>query len=195
MVSTPVYIPPAHPAKGGGQAGRGRPREGGQTRCYAFPGRTEAIASDVVIICIVPVCHRDASVVFDPGSTYLYVSSYFASYLDMSRDSLSTHVYVSTLVGDPIVVDHIYHCCLVTIVGYETRVDFLLFNIVDFDVILGMDWLLPYHAILDYHAKTMTLAMPGLPRLEWRGSFGHVPSRVVYFLKAQRMVEKDVWHT
>ncbi|XP_070004805.1 uncharacterized protein [Nicotiana sylvestris] len=39
---------------------------------------------------------------------------------------------------------------------------------VDFDVILGMDWLSPYHSILDNHAKVVTLAMPGLPRLEWR---------------------------
>nr|XP_016469213.1 PREDICTED: uncharacterized protein LOC107791632 [Nicotiana tabacum] len=38
---------------------------------------------------------------------------------------------------------------------------------VDFDVILGMDWLSPYHAIFDCHVKTMTLAMLGLPRLEY----------------------------
>ncbi|XP_070034584.1 uncharacterized protein [Nicotiana tomentosiformis] len=36
----------------------------------------------------------------------------------------------------------------------------------------------------------MTLAMSGLLWLEWKGSLGHVPSRVVYFLKVQRMVEK-----
>ncbi|XP_070039664.1 uncharacterized protein [Nicotiana tomentosiformis] len=79
---------------------------------------------------------------------------------------------------------------MVTIGGYETRVDALLLNMVGFDVILGMDWLSLYHAILDYHAKTMMLAMPELPRLEWRGSLDHVPSRVVSFLKVQRMVEK-----
>nr|XP_016491473.1 PREDICTED: uncharacterized mitochondrial protein AtMg00860-like [Nicotiana tabacum] len=33
-----------------------------------------------------------------------------------------------------------------------------------------MDWLSPYHAILDCYAKAVTLAMPELPRLEWRGS-------------------------
>ncbi|XP_070057255.1 uncharacterized protein [Nicotiana tomentosiformis] len=61
---------------------------------------------------------------------------------------------------------------------------------VDFDVILGMDWLLPYHTILDCHTKNATLTMLGLPRLEWRGTPGYVPSRVVSFLKAQRMVKK-----
>ncbi|XP_070057925.1 uncharacterized protein, partial [Nicotiana tomentosiformis] len=50
----------------------------------------------------------------------------------------------------------------------------LLLDMVDFDVILGMDWPSPYHAILDCHAKTVTLAMPG----------------VISYMKARRMVEK-----
>ncbi|XP_070046053.1 uncharacterized protein [Nicotiana tomentosiformis] len=103
----------------------------------------------------VSVCSRDVSVLFDPGSTYSYVSSYFACYLVMPRDSLSAHVYVSTPVGYAIIVDHIYRSCVVTIGSHETRVDLLLLDMVDFDVILGMDWLSPYHAILDYHAKTV----------------------------------------
>ncbi|XP_070036587.1 uncharacterized protein [Nicotiana tomentosiformis] len=61
---------------------------------------------------------------------------------------------------------------------------------VNFDVIFGMDWLSPYHAFLDCHSKTVTLAMPGLPRLEWRVTLDRVPSRVVSFLKALQMVEK-----
>ncbi|XP_070052655.1 uncharacterized protein [Nicotiana tomentosiformis] len=54
----------------------------------------------------------------------------------------------------------------------------------------GMDWLSPHYAILDYHAKTGMLAMPGLPRLEWIGTLEYTPSIVISFLKAQRMVEK-----
>ncbi|XP_070036550.1 uncharacterized protein [Nicotiana tomentosiformis] len=60
---------------------------------------------------------------------------------------------------------------------------------VNFDV-LGMEWLSPYHVILDCHAKTVTLAMPGLMQLEWRGTMNHIPCRVVSFLKAQQIVEK-----
>ncbi|XP_070029615.1 uncharacterized protein [Nicotiana sylvestris] len=62
----------------------------------------------------------------------------------MPRDSLSAHVYVSTPVGDPIVVDHVYRACVVIIGGLETHVDFLFLDMVDFDVILGMDWVISY---------------------------------------------------
>ncbi|XP_070042818.1 uncharacterized protein [Nicotiana tomentosiformis] len=61
---------------------------------------------------------------------------------------------------------------------------------VDFDVILGMDWLSLYHVILNYHAKTTILAMLRFQRLEWMGSHGHTPSRAISFLMAQWMVEK-----
>ncbi|XP_070042671.1 uncharacterized protein [Nicotiana tomentosiformis] len=158
MIPAQAAPPPLQPARGGGQVarsggqiikGRGQPvRErlrdrgqsgGAQPRFYAFPIRLEAELSDAVIIGIVPVCHRDSSVLFDPDSTYSYVSSYFSSYLDLSRDSLSAPIYVSTFIGDSIVVDRVYRACLVIIGSYETRVDLLLLDMVDFDVILGMD--------------------------------------------------------
>ncbi|XP_070040015.1 uncharacterized protein [Nicotiana tomentosiformis] len=99
-------------------------------------------------------------------------------------------VRVSTPVGDTIVMDRVYRSCVVTIGGLETRVDLFLLSMVDFDVILGMDWLSPCHAILGCHVKTVTFAMSGLPRIEWRGSLDYVPSRVISFLKAQQMVGK-----
>ncbi|XP_070032519.1 uncharacterized protein [Nicotiana tomentosiformis] len=63
--------------------------------------------------------------------------------------------------------------------GLQTRVDLLLLTMVDFDVILGMDWLSPYHAILDCHAKTVTLAIPGLRMIKWRGSLDYGPSKAL----------------
>ncbi|XP_070005531.1 uncharacterized protein [Nicotiana sylvestris] len=79
---------------------------------------------------------------------------------------------------------------MVTLYGYETRADLLLLDMTDFEVILGMDWLSLYHAILDCHAKTVTLVMPELPRLEWKGSSISTSSQVITFLKARHMVKK-----
>ncbi|XP_070034476.1 uncharacterized protein [Nicotiana tomentosiformis] len=166
MVVALVAAPHAQPASGGGQLGRGHPRRGGHARFYAFLGRMKPIASDSTITGMTLVFHRDASVLSDLGSTYSYVSSYFAPYLDISQDSLSFPIYLFTPVGYSIVVDRVYWSCLVVIGGFETTADLLLLSKIDFDVILGMDWLSPYHAILDCHAKTMTLAIPGLPRLK-----------------------------
>ncbi|XP_070029182.1 uncharacterized protein [Nicotiana sylvestris] len=173
-----------------GVAPEGGRSGGGQAHFYALPSRPDAIALDAVITSIVLVFHRDASVLFDPHSTFSRVSSYFARYLDMPRKSLVSFVRVSTLVGDTIFVDRVYRSCVVTIGGLETRVDFLLLCMMDFDVILGMHWLSLFRAILDFHAKTVMLAILGVPRIEWRGSTDFVSSRVISFLKAQRIVGK-----
>ncbi|XP_070039094.1 uncharacterized protein [Nicotiana tomentosiformis] len=124
------------------------------------------------------------------GSTYSYVSSLFAHFLDNPHESLRTLVYMSTHVGDSVVMDRIYRSCVVTFCGYETIADLLLLDMIDFKVILGMDWLSPYHAILDCHTKTVTLAIPELLRLEWKGSSFSTSSRVISFLKARHLVEK-----
>ncbi|XP_070011232.1 uncharacterized protein [Nicotiana sylvestris] len=200
----------APPPRGGGKAGRGRPRGGGQigrgqptiaqsgggqpagapARFYALPARPDALASDVVITGIISVGGRDASVLFDPGSTYSYVSSLFARFLVISSEPLGTLVHVSTPVGDSVVVNRIYRSCVVTFCGFESRADLMLLDMIDFEVILGMGWLSPYHAILDCHAKTVSLVMPSLPRLEWKGSTVDTPSWVISFLKVRHMVEK-----
>ncbi|XP_075101429.1 uncharacterized protein LOC142177002 [Nicotiana tabacum] len=98
---------------------------------------------------------------------------------------------MSMLVGDSVIVDRVYRSCVVTFCGYETTTDLLLLDMVDFEVILGMEWLSVYHAILDCYAKTITLAMPQFPRLELRSSSIGTSSKVISFLKARLMVEKD----
>ncbi|XP_070004320.1 uncharacterized protein [Nicotiana sylvestris] len=185
----------ARTARGRGQPAADRPKDtvqggGGQPRCYALPARLEPESSDVVITGTILVCGRGASVLFDPGSTYSYVSSYFAPYLIMPSEALGIPVYLSILVGESIVVDRVHRSCVVVFDSLETRVDLLLLDMVYFDAILGMDWLSPYHAILDCHAKTVTLALPDLPRLEWRGTPGHATRSVISYVKARRMVEK-----
>ncbi|XP_070046344.1 uncharacterized protein [Nicotiana tomentosiformis] len=54
----------------------------------------------------------------------------------------------------------------------------------------GMYWLSPYHAILDCHAKIVTLAMLGFSGLEWRWTPGYSTIRVISYVKARHMVEK-----
>ncbi|XP_070057138.1 uncharacterized protein [Nicotiana tomentosiformis] len=99
VVAAPIAAPNAQPARGRGQAGRGRPRGGSHARFYAFMGRTEEDASNTIITCIVPICHRDASILFDPGSTYSYVSSYFSPYLGISVHAYGRYYYYGPFVA------------------------------------------------------------------------------------------------
>ena len=108
-----------------------------------------------------------AFVLFDPGSTYSYVSSTFATGLDLYCDLLDMPIRVSNPMGESVIVEKVYMSCLVTFVGSNTHVDLIILEMVDFDVIQGMTWLSLNFAILDCNAKTETLAKPGTDPLVW----------------------------
>ena len=53
-----------------------------------------------------------ASVLFDPGSTFSYVSSSFATGLDLHCDMLDMPIRVSTPVGESVIVEKVYRFVL-----------------------------------------------------------------------------------
>ncbi|XP_069150444.1 uncharacterized protein [Solanum lycopersicum] len=127
-------------ARGGRSGGRpGAPGRGAQGHFYVTPTRAVAEASDDVISGMLFLCHHPATVLFDPGSTFSYVSIYFAPRLGMRSESLAEPVHVSTPIGEFLVMDQVLRSCLVTIQGYDTRADLIMLDMIDFDVILGMD--------------------------------------------------------
>ena len=177
-----------HFSRGGGQLGttaaqlgRGNGQTGDRAHGYAFPGRSEAETSDVVIIGNLLVCDCMASVLFDPGSTFSYVSSSFATGLDLYCDLLDMPIRVSTPLGESVIVEKVYRYCLVTFVGSSNNVALIILEMVDFDVILGMTWLSPNFAIIDCNAKTVTLAKPGTDPLVWEGDYIYPPSSYYLF--------------
>lgn len=50
--------------------------------------------------------------------------------------------------------------CKVMVGEADTIAEFMLRGMMDFNVILGMNWLACYHAILDCHDKLINLEMP-----------------------------------
>ncbi|XP_069150379.1 uncharacterized protein [Solanum lycopersicum] len=140
----------AHNGRGGSHSGRGGSPSG---RGGGRGGRPEAEASDAVITGIIPVCHRSATVLFDPGSTYSYVSTYFAPSLDILCESLDLPICVSTPVGDSVVVDRVYCLCTVTLMGCDTHADLKVLDMIDFDVIL----------VVSEFSEVFPTDLPGLP--------------------------------
>ena len=125
-----------------------------------LPGRSKAETSDVVITGNLLVCDCMASLLFDPGSIFSYVSSSFATGLNLHCELVDMPIRVSTPVGESVIVEKVYRSFLVTFVESNTHVDLVILEMADFDVILGMTWLSPNFAILDCNAKTVTLAKP-----------------------------------
>ncbi|XP_069151844.1 uncharacterized protein [Solanum lycopersicum] len=81
--------------------GTGNGQTGDRAHCYCFPGRYEAETSDDVITGTLLVYDCMASVLFDPGSTFSYISSSHGTGLDLYCDFFDMPIGVSTPVELP----------------------------------------------------------------------------------------------
>ncbi|XP_070014827.1 uncharacterized protein [Nicotiana sylvestris] len=135
------------------------------------PGMEQsAEASAEVITGILLVCSHNSYAIMDPGSTFSYVTPYFAINLGLEPEQLSEPFLVSTPVGKEVKVTRVYRGYIVSVRGRNTKANLIELEMVDFDVIMGMDWLSSCYAMLDCHAKIVRFQFPNEEVLEWNES-------------------------
>lgn len=125
------------------------------------------LRSDVAITDMIFICHQLASALFNPRYKFLYIFAYFASRLGLCSVSLSVPLYIDTSVDDLLVVVQVYKSYLVIVPEFDTQINLIVLDMIDFNVILGLDWLSPYHAVMDCFAKIVTLALSDVPPVMW----------------------------
>ncbi|XP_070039515.1 uncharacterized protein [Nicotiana tomentosiformis] len=127
--------------------GRGRaPTIGGlQNRTYTLVGRHDLEVSP--------------NVVSDPGSTLSYVTPIVATKLGIGQEAIKPFE-VATIVGDSVVARRIFRGCTVVIGDHSTKTYLIELEMVDFDVILGMDWLSSCYANVDCRVKMAQFNFP-----------------------------------
>ena len=66
---------------------------------------------------------------------------------------------------------------------------------VDFDVIIGMDWLASCYSIINCCTKKVYFHFPNESVLEWKGEIGAPRGRFISYFKARRMISKGyIYH-
>ena len=87
----------------------------------------------------------DVYVLFDPGDTLSFFTPLVAKKFDILPDILHEPFIVSTLVGKSVVAKRVYRNCPIMFPNRVSYVELEL-DMLDFDVILGMDWLHDFFA-------------------------------------------------
>ncbi|XP_070046900.1 uncharacterized protein LOC142169689 [Nicotiana tabacum] len=145
-------------------------------------------ASNRVITGILSVCGRLAYVLVDPGSTLSYVSPYFCVEFGKTPEKLGVLFEVSIPIGESVKVEYIFRNCIITVQGRETLADLNLLDVVDFDIIAGMDWLSSCHATVDCHTKTVKFSFIGEDPIIIRGEVGTPVGNFISYLKARKLM-------
>ncbi|XP_077221967.1 uncharacterized protein LOC143855786 [Tasmannia lanceolata] len=137
-------------AVGGGRRQQQQPTR--QARTFAIT-IDEVEATNDVVIGTLSISSKNAHTLFDSGSTHSFVSPKFAKHLNIPLQKLDLELSVKIPGGNSLITSGVYRACSVDICGRNLSVDLISLPILDFDVILGMDWLTLNHANIDYYKK------------------------------------------
>ena len=101
----------------------------------------------------ISVCFLDARVLLDPGATHSFAFPVFASKSGWHASRMAIPLSVATPLSDSLDSDIFLPNLTVLIEARELLADFVLLDVMDFDVILGMDWLSQHFATVDCRRK------------------------------------------
>ncbi|GJW43074.1 putative reverse transcriptase domain-containing protein [Tanacetum coccineum] len=92
--------------------------------------------------------NRYASILFDTGADRSFVSTAFSSLIDIVPTALDHDYDVKLADGKIIRVNTIIRACTLNFLNHPFNIDLMLIELGSFDVIIGMDWLVKYHAVI-----------------------------------------------
>ena len=96
----------------------------------------------------------------DPGSTLSYISPLVACKIEITPEPIEPFE-VDTPVGDFIIARQVYKDCSVIIYDRCTKAALVDLDMMEFDVIMGMNWLASCYANVDCQKKVVRFKFPG----------------------------------
>nr|GFB25598.1 hypothetical protein [Tanacetum cinerariifolium] len=92
--------------------------------------------------------NRCASILFDTGDDKSFVSTAFSSLININPSTLDYSYDVELADGQIIKVNTIIRGCTLNILNHPFNIDLMPVKLDGFNVIIGMDWLTTYHAMI-----------------------------------------------
>ena len=126
----------------------------------------------------------------DPTSTLSYVTPLVFRNLKKTPELQVKPLEVSTPIRESVIAKRVYQNCIITIFSRDTMANLVELEMVDFDAIMGMDWLASCYATVDCRTKKVYFYFPKEAILEWRGSIGAPRGKFISYFKAKRMILK-----
>ncbi|GJT30364.1 putative reverse transcriptase domain-containing protein [Tanacetum coccineum] len=108
---------------------------------------------------------RYASILFDTGADKSFVFTAFSSLIDITPTALDHYYDVELADGKIIRINTIIQGCTLKFLNHPLNIDLMPVELGSFDVIIGMDWLAKYHAVIVCDEKLVLFPedLPGLP--------------------------------
>ncbi|GJY46202.1 putative reverse transcriptase domain-containing protein, partial [Tanacetum coccineum] len=126
------------------------------TRAYAIGGEGTNPDSNVVTgTFLLNNCY--ASMLFNSGADRSFMSSTFSALLDVASSTLDTSYAVELADGRILEINGVLRGCTLGLLGHLFNIDLMPVELGSFDVIIGMDWLAKYHALIICDEKVIRI--------------------------------------
>ncbi|XP_062014480.1 uncharacterized protein LOC133731020 [Rosa rugosa] len=109
-----------------------------------------------------------ARVLFDTGASHSFISSSVVEVLGLISMPLFRSLCVTSPLGVSLELDMFCDDCPIGIGGREFSASLIVIPDHTYDVILGMDWLSPNHALIDCFRMIVSFHIPGQPVFHYR---------------------------
>ncbi|GJU22291.1 putative reverse transcriptase domain-containing protein [Tanacetum coccineum] len=132
-----------------------------------------------------------ASMLFDSGADRSFVSTTFSALLDVTPTTLETSYAVELADGRISETNIVLRGCTLGLLGHPFDIDLMPVELGSFDVIIGMDWLAKYHALIVCDEKVVRIPY-GNEVLIIRGDScdGGSKLNIISCTKTQKYIEK-----
>ncbi|GKB63613.1 putative reverse transcriptase domain-containing protein [Tanacetum coccineum] len=94
-----------------------------------------------------------ASILFDTGADRSFLSTTFSSLIYITPTTLDHYYDVELANGKIIRINTIIRGCTLNLLDYPFNINLMPIELGSFDIIVGMDWLAKYHAVIDCAEK------------------------------------------
>lgn len=97
---------------------------------------------------------------------------------------------ISTPSREEVEIEDVYEGFTNLIESYELKVDLIPLDMLDFDIILGINWLSMYHAKMDCYAKIIILKMTNNDKVKLKKERNMMFNGLILMMTARKLIRK-----
>ncbi|GJT36309.1 putative reverse transcriptase domain-containing protein [Tanacetum coccineum] len=116
-------------------------------------GGDAAVQDNNVVTGTFLINNHYASVLFNSGADRSFASTTFSEYLNIIPTTLDIVYHVELADEKSAATDTILRGCTLNLQNHPFNIDLIPIELGSFDVIIGIDWLSEYHAVIACHEK------------------------------------------
>ena len=126
-----------------------------------------------------------ARVLFDSGASHSFIATLVVIELVLEVETLEEPLYLSSSLGIRARIGIMCQGCELEISGTLLTVDLRIMDMLEFDVILGMDWLTAYRVVIDCERRRVSAYTQDGTRVVFQGDKYDILPHTVYESRCQ----------